>query len=103
MIKAQTPRNTPWVVQSEFETTIVDSLDNELAQVFAPGTQEQLEIGRLMAAAPELLAACTTVAEDCRMALSGEWDKSNEGFQASLELLESVIAKASGGADVSPS
>jgi hypothetical protein len=47
-----TPCNTPWLVQSEFETTIVDSMDNELAQIFAPDTQEQLEIARLMAAAP---------------------------------------------------
>ena len=44
--------NTPWLVQSGLETTIVDSMDNELAQVFAPDTSEQLEIARLMAAAP---------------------------------------------------
>jgi hypothetical protein len=30
------------------------------------------------------------------MALSGEWDKSDAGFQASLELLVSVIAEATG-------
>lgn len=42
----------------------------------------------------ELLAACETLAEDCRMALSGDWDKSDEGFKDSLTLLEDVIAKA---------
>ena len=52
---------------------------------------------RLIAAAPDLLHACETLAEDCRMALSGEWDKGDDGFQASLELLESVIGKAIGG------
>jgi hypothetical protein len=54
--------------------------------------------GYLLAAAPQLLEACKTLAEDCRMALSGEWDKSDDGFQASLELLESVIRDATGGA-----
>jgi len=58
--------------------------------------------GRLFAAAPKLLKACRTLAEDCRMALSGDWDKGDEGFEASLELLESAIAEATGGA-VSPS
>jgi len=50
--------------------------------------------GRLFAAAPQLLEACRTLAEDCRMALSGEWDKGDEGFRDSLELLESVIWRA---------
>lgn len=54
--------------------------------------------GYLLATAPQLLKACRTLADDCRMALSGEWDKGDEGFQSSLELLESVIAKATGGA-----
>jgi hypothetical protein len=90
--------NTPWLVQSEFETTIVDSAGNEVAQVFGKGTQEQLERARLMAASPALLSACKTLAEDCRMALSGEWDKGDAGFQDSLDLLESVIAQATGGA-----
>jgi hypothetical protein len=52
MTNLHTPCNTPWLVQSEFETTIVDSMNNELAQVFAPDTGERLEIARLMAAAP---------------------------------------------------
>jgi hypothetical protein len=54
--------------------------------------------GNLIRTAPKLLAACRTLAEDCRMALNGDWDKSDEGFQASLELLESVIHQATGGA-----
>lgn len=52
----------------------------------------------LLAAAPLLLEACRTLAEDCSMALSGEWDKGDEGFQASRELLESVIRHATGSA-----
>jgi len=52
--------------------------------------------GYLLAAAPKLLRACRTLAEDCRMALSGEWDKGDEGFQASLEFLESLIREATG-------
>jgi hypothetical protein len=50
--------------------------------------------GRLFAAAPKLLKACETLAEDCRMGLSGEWDKGDEGFADSLQLLESVIREA---------
>ncbi len=46
----------------------------------------------------ELLEACKTLAVDCRMALNGDWDKGDEGFEASLEMLESVIAKATGDA-----
>ena len=55
--------------------------------------------GHLFATAPKLLAACETLAEDCRMALSGEWDKGDEGFLDSLELLASVICQATGGVD----
>jgi hypothetical protein len=55
-------------------------------------------VGGLRKTNAELLGACKTLAEDCRMALSGEWDKGDEGFQASLQLLESVIAKATAGA-----
>jgi hypothetical protein len=56
-------------------------------------------VAALCDAAPSLLDACNTLAQDCRMALSGEWDKGDEGFQASLELLESVIAEATGRAN----
>jgi hypothetical protein len=55
-------------------------------------------VSALCDAAPLLLRACNTLAKDCRMALSGEWDKGDAGFQASLELLESAIASATGGA-----
>ena len=66
MTKSQyTPCNTPWLVQSEFETTIVDSMDNELAQIFAPDTQEQLEMARLMGASPELLGVALSLRAIC--------------------------------------
>jgi hypothetical protein len=55
-------------------------------------------VSALCDAAPLLLRACNTLAEDCRMALSGAWDKGDAGFQDSLELLESAIASAAGGA-----
>ena len=58
-----------------------------------------LHVDDLLKINAELLGSCKTLAEDCRMALSGEWDKGDEGFQASLELLESVITKATGGAN----
>ncbi len=58
--------------------------------------------GYPLAAAPKLLTACKTLAQDCRMALSGEWDKSDAGFSASLELLESVILQATGSDVIQP-
>jgi len=44
----------------------------------------------------DLLAACKTAAEDCRMALSGEWDKSDSGFKDTMEMLQAAIDKAQG-------
>jgi len=77
----------------------LEELDKALTEGDATPEQEKrgLELVTLADAAPALLSACKTLAEDCRMALSGEWDKGDEGFQASLALLESVIAKATGG------
>ena len=51
----------------------------------------------LIAAAPELLAACKIILQDCEMALSGEWDKGDEGFQASADILRAAIKKAEEG------
>jgi hypothetical protein len=45
----------------------------------------------------KLLGACKTALADCEMALSGEWDKSDEGFEAIREMLQAVINKATGG------
>lgn len=44
----------------------------------------------------ELLSALKVVAKDCCMALDGTWDKSDEGFRDTLELVEAAIAKAEG-------
>lgn len=47
--------NTPYSVNGEGdETTICDAMDNEIAQIFAPDTQEQLEIAGLMASVPAM-------------------------------------------------
>jgi hypothetical protein len=43
-----------------------------------------------------MLDALTTLHEDCRMALSGEWDKSDEGFEAMQEVIDNAIADATG-------
>jgi hypothetical protein len=40
------------------------------------------------------LEALETIAEDCRLALSGEWDRSTEGFEASLSVIETAIKEA---------
>lgn len=51
---------------------------------------------RLIAAAPDLLKACETALEDCRMVLSGEWEPSQEGFEVMVENLGAAIRKAKG-------
>lgn len=52
---------------------------------------------RLIAAAPELLEACKMMLENCKMALSGEWDKGDEGFEVSADNLRKTIKQAEGG------
>lgn len=49
---------------------------------------------KLIAAAPALLEACKTALEDARMALRGQWNRGDDGFQAQIESLERVIAEA---------
>jgi len=91
------PKRTtrPWLVQSEFETTIVDSMDNELAQVFARDTQEELEIARLMAAAPDLFEALSFQA----MADADPAASSRKGYyEEAARLRRIAIAKATGSA-----
>ena len=43
-----------------------------------------------------LLKACKVAREDCIMALSGEWDKSDEGFEDTKTMLEGAIEDAGG-------
>jgi len=62
---------------------------------------EALANARLIAAAPELLAACKTALEDARRAITGEWDIGStdcpaDGFRCQAEYLEQVIAAAEG-------
>lgn len=41
----------------------------------------------------QMVTALRTVAKDCQMALDGEWDKSDAGFQDTLDMVESAIEK----------
>jgi len=43
-----------------------------------------------------LLNACRQVVQDCNMALDGTWDKSDEGFRDTRDLLIERIEKATG-------
>ena len=46
-----------------------------------------------------LLKACKIALEDCDMALNGEWDKSDEGFEDTKTMLETAIEDAGGDDD----
>jgi hypothetical protein len=47
-------------------------------------------------AVPDLLKACKVLLEDCEMALSNTWDRSNDGFEDSSHILRSALIKALG-------
>lgn len=49
-----------------------------------------------------MLAALHNVAEDCRMALNGEWDRGDNGFEATLEVVTNAIDAATQAATVPP-
>lgn len=54
------------------------------------------EIIELRKAKRILLRACNTARKDCIMALSGAWDKSDEGFEDTKTMLEDAIEQAGG-------
>jgi hypothetical protein len=45
----------------------------------------------------EFVEVLRTVKRDCEMALSGEWDKSDEGFEDTLFLVDRALARVEGG------
>jgi|GEM_PF-4356587 len=90
------------VYMPEESTPTMATQDNREAVAYLELSDHTDHYGRLFVAAPKLLKACQSLAEDCRMALSGEWDKGDEGFEASLELLVSVIREATEGAVTIP-
>ena len=47
-------------------------------------------------AVPDLLKACKLLLEDCEMALTNEWDRSDSGFEDSSHILSSALIKAFG-------
>jgi hypothetical protein len=48
----------------------------------------------LIALAPEMYKELQTLGECCREALSGDWDRSDDGFIAMLESIDATLAKA---------
>ena len=87
------------VYMPEESTPTIAIEGNREAVAYLELSEHTDHYGRLFTTAPKLLKACRTLAEDCRMALNGEWDKGDKGFQDSLDLLESVIVEATGGAN----
>lgn len=64
---------------------------------YSIGSEEVAEAdARLIAASPDLLDACKCVLADALAALQGEWDKSDGGFKAQVDMLQEAIAKAKG-------
>jgi len=87
------------VYMPDESTPTIATEGNREAVAYLELSEHTESYAHLFVAAPKLLEACQTLAEDCRMALSGEWDKGDEGFLDSLELLASVICRATGGVD----
>ena len=82
-------KNTRWSVVPRDDFYIYAD-DEAVAKCFG-GDEAR---ANLIAAAPELLAACETLKADCEAALSGDWDKSDEGFKDSLAILNRAIKRA---------
>ena len=101
-------KHTPgkWSIDNVFVVSEEDELiaqidpihENDLS-VYQRNPSEARANARLIAAAPELLAACETIANDCEEVLSGS-DMSGmsdrEIFGAMLETVRAAIAKAKG-------
>lgn len=41
----------------------------------------------------KLVETLSTVREDCRMALDDEWDRGDEGFEATKDLIDATLAE----------
>lgn len=93
----------PWRIGKSYTNEIAirplsdDTNEECIAVVCELREGEAKANAHLIAAAPELLEACKTMLDDCEMALAGEWDKGDEGFEASACMLRKVIKKAKGG------
>lgn len=72
-----------------------DSQGSRIAEVH-DGHKAWQANAKLLAAAPELLEACKSCLEDAEAALSGEWDRSDDGFRAQVSLLRRAIGNADG-------
>jgi len=78
------------------ETTRREQADlRNLAAVVIDNVEK--EINETRAQRDDLLAACKVARSCCDEALSGEWDKSDDGFIAMSNVLQAAIARAEGG------
>lgn len=83
----------PWkALDFDEETTIV--YDKNMV-VVVPKLINKAN-ARLIAAAPEMLTTIKTLLASCQEALSGEWDRTDEGFEAMVSSCEEIISKAEG-------
>lgn len=53
-------------------------------------------LAQLFGGSSTLLAVLNTLHEDCRMALAGEWDRSDSGFEAMMHLIDTAINETTG-------
>lgn len=91
----------PWRMDFYDDYIVIYGSDNtRILDIYAaPSVDEDAEAranAHLIIAAPELLERCRMSLQDARDALSGDWEPTAEGWQATIENLEAVIAKAEG-------
>lgn len=65
------------------------------AVVYGPRKEAEAR-ARLIAASPELLAACEAAKANILSYLNGEWDGNIEGWEAVMERCNAAIARAKG-------
>ena len=70
----------------QFFVTRADDVD------VAPETPEEHdELAKLFQASPAMLARLRSLRTDCEMALSGDWDKGDEGFEAMRDSITTLL------------
>ena len=84
--------NNNWKVENGI---ILDNEDNQhIAELCDGATQEQGDlIVQAVNALPYFVGVLKTLQKDCTMALDRTWDKSDEGFEDMLTVIEDMLAK----------
>lgn len=87
------------IIEGQQRMKLRDQFDGEvdrLLSIHFGGETRSSQVSKLKRALRSCRAQLITVVADCKMALSGEWDKSDEGFEATKDACETVLHSTKG-------